>query len=203
MAEKPDPKVFSGPRLFDRQIDELVGLARGLIADNILNDDEILCLFNWLSANQDASDSPLTAPLARRVEEALADGVIDDEERAGLFEYLSQLVANDSEAGEAVKSSTLPLCDPPPDVVFEGQRFCFTGSFTYGKRKDCEAAVVERGGFCKSSVAWATRFVVIGEYATDAWMHSTFGRKIEHAMGYREQGAPISIIGEAHWRKFL
>jgi hypothetical protein len=41
---------------------------------------------------------------------------------------------------------------------------------------------------------------VIGEYATDAWQNSSFGRKIEKAVAMREAGSPISIVSEAHWR---
>jgi hypothetical protein len=44
-----------------------------------------------------------------------------------------------------------------------------------------------------------TGYLVIGVYATDSWIHSTFGRKIEKAVVMRGEGLPIAIVGEQYW----
>lgn len=191
-------------RLDDRQITELIGLARGLIADGHLNDPEIEYLEKWLVASEGVTRNPVIADLVRRISEARADGQIDDDERADLQNVLEKLTGSeDFEIGEALKSSTLPLCVPAPEISFRGRSFAFTGTFVYGSRKDCETAVKERGGTA-GSVRLDTAFLVIGQYASDDWTQSSYGRKIEKAVEYRDtRGQPLHIVSEEHWQSFL
>lgn len=201
MKTNADLNGYSRARLDDRQITELIGLARGITADGALNDGEIEYLHKWLAASEGATANPIVCALGRRIEEALADGVVDDDERADLLSTLHQFAGGDFEVGEALKPTTLPLCNPAPDVAFDG-RFTFTGTFVFGSRRDCESAVIERGATA-GSLTKATKFLVIGEYATDSWAQSSWGRKIEKAAELRSSGVPISIICEQHWRTHL
>lgn len=194
--------TIRGYDLDGRQVSEVIGLARGIIADDKVNDKEAEYLYKWLAAQKNVSNNPLVNRLFERVDEIFSDAVVDDDERADLFDILNRLTASDFEVGELLKSTTLPLCEPAPDIEFDGNRFCFTGTFVFGQRKDCVKAVAERGGV-EGSLVQSTDFLVIGEYATDSWKHSSFGRKIEKAVGWRENGIPISIVSEAHWRSFL
>jgi hypothetical protein len=61
--------------------------------------------------------------------------------------------------------TTLVFCDdPPPEVVFDGSSFCFTGVFEFenGDRLKCEAAVRARGGFCSARPTQTTNYIVLG-----------------------------------------
>ena len=191
-------------RLDDRQVTELVGLARGLIADGQLNDSEIEYLEKWLVASEGITSNLIVADLVRRIAETCADGLIDEDERADLHGVLTKFTGSeDFEIGEVLKSTTLPLCAPAPDISFQGKRFAFTGTFVYGSRKDCETAVKERSGKV-GSVRMDTSFLVIGQYASDEWVQSSYGRKIEKAMEYRDKrGLPLHIVSEEHWQGFL
>jgi hypothetical protein len=60
-------RIYGKARLNDRQINELIGLAHGLIADGNVNRDEAPYLQKWLVANREVSDNPVTANLLRRV----------------------------------------------------------------------------------------------------------------------------------------
>lgn len=193
---------LGGDRIASRQIDELVGLARGLAADGDINQAEAEFLQKWLAANISISQQPLIRTLYERINEALADGVLDDEEKASLLETLGSFSNGDFELGEVLKPSTLPLCDPPPTLSFTGKTYCFTGTFIYGQRKACERAVVERGGV-SGGLSRKTEVLVIGAYATDSWKHSTFGNKILQASEWRDEGRPISIVSEEHWTRHL
>lgn len=190
--------AYSRARLDDRQITELIGMARGMLADGHLHDLEIEALRAWLVALEGVSSNPLLEQLLERVEEVLADGVVDAAERLELFETLAAFCGGPVEVGELLRSTSLPLCDPPPNVFFSGSVFCFTGTFVFGSRRECEE-VTSRGGEA-GSLTKRTRFLVIGEYATDAWIQSSYGRKIEKAATMRASGVPISIISEPHWR---
>lgn len=193
---------LGGDRITARQVDELVGLARGVAADGDLNVAEVEFLQKWLAANLAVSDQPLIGTLYRRINDVLADGQLDTEEKTLLLDTLNSFSSRDFELGEVLKSSTLPLCDPAPSLTFAGTNYCFTGTFIYGQRKACEAAVVDRGGRA-GGLGRKTDVLVIGAYATESWKHSSFGNKILQACEWREQGSPIAIVSEQHWTKHL
>lgn len=193
---------LGGDRITARQIDELVGLARGIAADGDLNQAEVEFLQKWLAANAVVSDQPVIRTLYARINEVLADGVLDDEEKGMLLETLNSFSSRDFELGEVLKSSTLPLCDPAPALQFPGRTYCFTGTFMFGQRKNCESAVQERGGQA-GGLSRKTQILVIGAYATESWKHSSFGNKILQASAWRDEGSPISIVSEAHWAAHL
>jgi len=194
--------ILSGDRITSRQIDELIGIARGLAADGTINQAEVEFLQKWLVANIDVSDQPILRTLYRRVNEILADGIVDDEETAELLDTLNRFSSRDFELGETLKSTTLPLCEPAPPLTFAGKQYCFTGTFNYGQRKLCERAIAERGGNA-GGLTQKTDVLVIGVYATDSWKHSSFGNKIMSACDFRSKGLPISIVSEEHWVKHL
>lgn len=194
-------KRVGRPRIAARQIDELIGLARGISADNVVTSDEVAILKTWLAVNEDIAGEPIMRDLAARIDEVLADGAIEPEECADLLETLKGL-CGDSSPGELLKSASLPLCKPPPALSIRGAQFCFTGTFNLGPRKVCERAVLERGGSC-GNLTMKTQILVVGVYATESWKHSAYGTKIIRAAQWRDQGAPISIVGENHWRTFL
>lgn len=202
MSDDARAGKFLGQRIGERQVHELIGIARGLLADGHLNDGEIDFLHRWLAASDGARANPLVSQLVSRLDAALADGVIDDDERADLISTMQALTANDFELGEALKSTTLPLCNPAPDLEFAGSRMCFTGTFTFGTRKECEGVAASLGAIC-GSLTQKTRYLVIGEYATYSWKHSSFGNKIVQAAEWRSGGIPINIVSEQHWRQFL
>lgn len=194
--------ILGGDRITSRQVDELIGIARGLAADGSINQAEVEFLQKWLVANLDISDQPLLRTLYRRVNEILADGVVDEEETAELLDTLNRFSSRDIELGETLKSTTLPLCEPAPTLLFAGKQYCFTGTFNFGQRKACEKAVVERGGNA-GGLTQKTDVLVIGAYATDSWKHSSFGNKIMNACDFRAKGLPISIVSEEHWTRHL
>lgn len=189
-------------RLSSRRIDELIGLARGLIADGIINQQEVEFLQKWLVANEALSGQTLLRILYNRVTEILADGSIDQQEMAELIDTLSRFADRTFELGETLKSTSLPLCSPAPRLTFAGKQYCFTGTFGYGQRKHCEAAVLDRGALV-GGLSKKTNVLVIGAYATESWKHSAFGNKILQACEWRDAGHPISIVAEAHWVQHL
>ncbi len=201
MSDTPVNK-FHADRLEGRQIDELIGLARGLIADGILNQQEVEFLQKWLAANFAVSPHPLITKLYDRVTGILADGVTDKQELDELLDTLHKFTNRDFELGETLKSSSLPLCDPEPALLFVGKSYCLTGTFAFGLRRDCERAIQERGATV-GGLTKKTSVLVVGAYATDSWKHSAFGNKILQACEWRAQGHPISIVSEQHWVKHL
>ena len=193
---------LGGDRINSRQIDELIGIARGIAADGALNQREVEFLQKWLAVNVDISDQPVVRTLYERVNDLLRDGVADSDECLELLDTLEQFSSGDFELGEVLKATTLPLCEPAPHLSFEGLLYCFTGTFNFGQRKHCEQAVEALGGSC-GALRKSTDVLVIGAYATSSWKHSSFGNKIIRACEWRNSGTPIAIVSEEHWRSYL
>ena len=128
----------------------------------------------------------------------MSDGVLDTTEQQELLETLNAFSNRDFEMGEVLKSTTLPLDIPEPELVFAGRHYCFTGTFSFGTRKVCETAVIERGGSC-GAVTKKTNVLVIGVYTADSWKHSSFGTRSsdrELRSGRRSRSCP------KHWTSF-
>ncbi|MEG3087609.1 BRCT domain-containing protein [Sphingomonas sp. PB4P5] len=191
-----------GVRIAARQIDELIGIARGIAADGALNQTEAEFLQKWLAANLDISDQPVVRTLYARINDVLSDGILEADEARDLLDTLNSFSNRDFELGEVLKATTLPVCNPAPSLFFDGRSYCFTGTFNYGGRKECEGSVISRGARA-GSLTKKTDVLVIGLYATESWKHSSFGNKILKACEWRDDGIPISIVSEQHWISFL
>jgi len=96
-----------------------------------------------------------------------------------------------------------PFDDPLPEVTFEGRKFCFTGEFEFGTRKQCQEAILARGGLVSNGVTRNTDFLVIANDASPSWAHGGYGNKIEDAMILKLQHRKPFIIPELYWRTLL
>lgn len=195
--ERPRPK--NQARITDRLVDEMVGICSGITADGVVTQKEAEFLQKWIVANQRVLENPLIEPLFHRINDMLVDNILDQQESTELCETLMSFTATDYELGEVAKSSRLPLDKPLPEVIVEGSVFCFTGTFAYGNRKECHKVVEGLGGTCHPSIIKILGYLVIGTYATDEWAHTAYGRKIEKALKYKNDGCDIKIIGEQYF----
>ncbi len=64
-----------------QNINELVGIIRGISFDGIINDKEIERLRKWVDKNRNLAYKPTQVDLIRKVDSTLADGIITDQER--------------------------------------------------------------------------------------------------------------------------
>ena len=186
-------------KLDDYQISALLGLCRGLIADGKIDQREADTLHLWLTAHEMIVENPVMLEFRKKLEPFLAKKYDDRGNSELLIKLLSGLVGGQMEVGECLSATTLWLDDPPPEVVFEGRRFCLTGKFSHGKRSECEGEIKTRGGICQASPSGKTHYLVIGSYATGAWIQSAYGRKIEKAVALRADGWPLQVVSEEHW----
>lgn len=191
-------------RVLDRAADELIGLCRGILADGAVSEQEARFLEDWLSRHAEFADQYPFNLLFTRVREAMADGVLDEEEERDLLDCLVRLVGGEASQGRSRSLSTgLPYDDPPPPVVWAGQGFLVTGVFDLGPRAEVHRLIDARGGLVLKTATKAMRYLVVGSVGSADWAHSSYGRKIEKAVSMREQGAAVSIISEEHWRAAL
>ena len=199
-----DPFVkFRQPQIAERQIDTLIGLCKGVVADGVVNQGEAEFLRDWLAANEiTVRSNPVTFALLERIDGMLRDDHLDAEESAELLHALRTFTGETPGRGEFIPSSGLPLDDPAPRVMFEGRSFMCTGTFAFGTREQCKQQIAERGGTNAKSVRRDLDYLVLGSYVTPSWIHESFGRKIEKAMEWRdERGMSLAIVSEEQWLK--
>jgi len=203
--DQGQPKVaFNVDAIKDRHIDELIGICRGITADDIIAYKEAEFLMSWLNDYRQYADQYPFNILYNRLNEMLSDGILDNDEEEELISIIKSLTGDDKEdIPVPTKSTSLPLTTPEPEVIIAGHGFVFTGVFTIGTRKKCEEIVVDLGGEMHKTVKKTTDYLVIGDIGSEHWVHSTHGRKIEKALEYQQRGADIKIISEHNWVKYI
>lgn len=201
---QPLERRFNTARLKDRAIDELIGLGKGIIADKTINQHEASFILDWLEANEHTLDKWPANVLYRRIREMMADGVLDENEKAGLLTLLEETVGGviflERAENEAV---ALPLTRPEPEILFASKCFCFTGKFVYGSRAKCQEAVIRRAATVTSTPGKTLDYLIIGSVGSSDWIHSSFGRKIENAVELRNRWGRLAIVSERHWTDFV
>lgn len=201
-AEAEVPLSHSGMptnKLDDYQVSALLGLCRGLIADGKINQSEADTLHTWLVAREETTENPVMAAFKEKLRNFAHEETKNSSENIELLKLLDGLVGGKTEVGECLRATTLWLDGPPPEVLFEDRKFCLTGKFSHGRRRQCEDEIRTRGGMCQQSPTKTTDYLVIGSYAEGTWIQSAYGRKIEKAVALRAGGLPIRIISETHW----
>ncbi|HVL67169.1 MAG TPA: BRCT domain-containing protein [Vicinamibacterales bacterium] len=188
-------------RRIERDVSELLGLAKGFLCDGVVTDEEASFLRAWGTNHPDALSQWPVSLIFSRLRQFFADGRIDDEERRELHELLGSLVGGTSSLLLGYEgATTLPLDQPPPLICYgPDEVFVFTGKFAFGTRAHCERVVKERGSRCEPNVTRRTTFLVLGTFGSEDWVHTSYGRKIERAVELRASGFPVRIVGEDHW----
>ena len=196
-------RTFNTKPMADRQIDQLIGLAQGILADGIVTQTESEMLQAWLRTNQ-ATDNPYVARLLDQVERVLEDGVLDEDEGRELHDALMSWTGGGGLDGEESTSASLPLDPSPRTVRIDGNMFVFTGTGVFGTRRMMQDTTIRAGGTVERNVTLRTNYVVLGTYVTSAWAHQSFGRKIEKAIRYRDENETgLCIVHEDDWRYAL
>lgn len=192
-------------RRTERDISELLGLAKAMLCDGVISDEEASYLNAWGSNHPDAVCQWPTGLIFTRLRQYFADGRIDDLERVDLQELLAGLIGGTQSLLLGYEgATTLPLDRPAPLICYGAdETFVFTGRFAFGRRADCEREITSRGSRCESNVTRRTTFLVLGTFGSEDWAHTSFGRKIERAVELRKRGFPVRIVGEDHWTGLL
>lgn len=194
---------FNVARTTQRDLDELVGLCKGVIADGDVNDAEARFLLDWLDRHPAIArawpGSELAQALSRVMEEG-ADQSAAEGELLRVAAAMAGATTFDQPLEVGSGSTALPLDDPPPAVVFPGKVFCFTGRFELAARAAAAEMTEALGGAVVKKPTKKTSYLVIGAAGSRDWLHSTHGLKILRAMELRDQGVPLAIISELVWR---
>lgn len=199
-------KIIRSEHIKDRNIDELLGIAKGFLADDVIVQKEVEYMIDWIETHfstEDIDTYPLNT-IYDRLKVVMDDGKLTSTEAEDIKTLLTMFTGGKliSEQVDEM-SSSLPLCTPAPALDFTDKTFCFTGAFTIGTRTQCESIIKSLGGKASKNVTKKVDYLVIGIIGSGAWIHSSYGRKIEQAVKYREAGDDVAIVSEEHFIKFL
>ena len=191
-------------RLTDRDIDELLGICKGIVADGVVNRAELEYIVRWITNHPALHGSWPCDALGRRIKSVLEDNELSGEEAKAIYAFLQALVAPRPDLpSDTVQATALPIDMPEPSIEFLGRSFCFTGTFAFGEKRVCAEAAEDRGAAVLPNVTAGLDYLVIGAFRSEAWIHTTHGRKIERAVEYREKHGKPFIVNEAQWVKAL
>jgi hypothetical protein len=188
---------FNRARRAERDLSEMLGLAKGVLADGAISAQDAEALRVWASNHPDACEQWPVTIVKARLDRMFADGRVDDLERRDLHQLLTALVGGTVGIMAGHDAATeLPLEQPPPALVWPPSVFVFTCKFAFGPRADCQRLAVARGGQCEQNIPQRTTYLIIGTFGSRDWVHTPFGRKIEKA-------ARLAIVAEEHWARSL
>lgn len=185
----------------DDLINELLGLACGVVTDGTVNDLEIRGIQQWIQDHPSLRDVWPVSAVGDLLDSVLLDDVIDDSERAEVHALLSGLAGSSfltTGAAEAL-SADFFLDDVNDLAGYAGCQVCFTGKSVTLRRADLRDDASGRGFQVSDNISKKVRIVVVGLAASRDWRFTSFGRKIEKALKLKAEGQDILIIGERSW----
>lgn len=201
---QPMSLAFNRTRRLERDCAEMLGLAKGVLADGTITAVEAELVRDWAAQHPDAMQQWPINTLKARLDRAFSDGRIEETERKDLSALLTAIVGGTAGMiGREDATTTLPLDQPQPALAWTGSVFVFTGKFAFGPREACQEQAMRRGGICEENITRRTRYLVLGTFGSRDWVQTAFGRKIEKAVKYRAAGRPLAIVSEDHWAESL
>lgn len=185
-------------------LQELHGILQGILSDGELHDKELEKLAQWLTDADFLANTYPYAEIYSLLTAAKEDGVITADEKNMLKAFFSVFV--DTKNSFNIHQQTMAelkkqysiggICAICPDIVVEGNTFCFTGMSTKVTRKEIAQIVQDNGGIFNNNVVKATKYLIVGADGNPCWAYSCYGRKVEQATQRRKDGQDIVLVHE-------
>lgn len=199
-----DERFVSYYDLVTSSLQKLQGILHGIMADNILHDDEVNSLSEWMELHEflrgfypyDEIYSLLTA--------AKQDGILTNDEINMLKAFFGNFI--DTKSSYNVNLDELKvlqeqysiggICAVCPDIEVKGKVFSFTGTSSKATRNEIAKIIEENDGIFSKNVTNKTDYLIVGNEGNPCWAFSCYGRKVEKAIDLRKEGHQILIIHE-------
>lgn len=181
-------------------IQRLQGILAGIVADGVIEKNELLGLKLWLSDKEHLRSIWPFDEIDSLITEVISDGIIDEQEHYMLVNFCNQFLKETTSMvldlpfdAELLKTG---VCSLMPEIEFRNKLFCFTGKTANGTRKELSNIVIDLGGSVSKRVRQDLDYLVVGGEGNDCWAFSCYGRKVEKTMNYRKAGHQIQIVHE-------
>ncbi len=188
----------------ENTINELIGLLRGISADEKITEEEFHHLDNWIKKNEHISDEWIVSQIIDKIKEIKDDGVVTSDELDNLLPIIKSLAGQTfGETGLADGGVSEVFSTDIECFTHDGKTICFTGSFVNGKRTSIENVAKEFGATTVSNVTNKVDALIIGTFSSQDWRFASYGRKIEKALKQQHKGHHIIILSERQWLKII
>jgi hypothetical protein len=192
----------SGGHPSPREVGEMLGLVRQVLADGVVTEEEARALSAFVRARPDVASRWPGDVLTLRLERIFEDRRVDPEEREELARMLAQIVEAEGEQ-DAAEGPPLPLDDPPPVVRFLDRTFVFAGPLALGSLGSCHRILVKMGGTYATTVGEDTDYLVVGAFQGADWRRSAAAAEIRRALELKAEGVPLAIVSEEEFTRAL
>lgn len=180
--------------------EQLAAICRQLLDDNYLSNNEILFLRRWLKEHADLVGEWPGDIVYKRIEQVLADGYIEPDEREHLTETLELVVSG--QLSRPPRTEAMPVEDAGP-IDIRDRVFCFSGRFVYGSKVACQRATMTAGAFAIKRPSNQLDYLVVGDRTGDNWRQTEVGNHVDLVRGFRAAGSNIGIISEEQWSRAI
>ncbi len=160
----------------------LMGIIKGIEADNEVNTEEAKELLKWMEINKVLRGNYPFDKIFETLEQVLKNSIIDKDEEQMLLEIFTQFT-------DPSKAS----CE---DIDLHGKTCCLTGNFNNGTKFDIEAFIAFKGGTCVPGVIKSVDYLIVGGQGSGDWKYGNYGGKVNKAIQMQEKGSCIQIVDE-------
>ncbi len=189
---------------YESTVNHLLGFLSGISADGMLCDMEIERLSSLLQQDKALTRMWPASAIKKRLDAILADDIVDEEERKELLDLIKAISGQSMlDTGLAYGMSADFSTTQDGRMCVDGKRICFTGKFLSGTRKVQEQRALALGAEVKGSVSKSIDILVLGAIASRDWRFTSYGRKIESALSFRDEGIKLEIINEELWNALV
>lgn len=177
----------------------LQGFLSGILADGRITEDELASLTAWIDAHEHLRACWPYDELDSLITHVMQDGKVDDQEHEALMQFFGEF-ANTTErkaVGALDREATISgVCAMCPEIQFDGQLFCLTGTSDRGPRQFVVETIEKAGGKFNKGLRKDTRYLIVGSSGNPCWAYACYGRKVEEAVERRRHGQQLLIVHE-------
>lgn len=169
-----------------KAIRELQEMLLDITDDNILTDEEVMELKDWLDCNEEFCNIYPFDKLKRIIESALEDGILEQHELDEMLEVFNDICK--PEFDKDVSSEEL--------INLDGKVLVFTGECQLGDTSEITPIYEAMGATIRTSVSGKTDYLVVGAYGSPDWSYGNYGSEVLKARELQEAGKKVKIINE-------
>lgn len=160
----------------------LIPLLREVVSNGKVSTFEAEAVLEFFGLHEELTSDPALSPIVALLQNAIADGWVDEAESNELANLISHIVNPSSSIEDSVD--------------FANRKFVLTGSFNHGTKDDASAFIQERGGEVLQNVTKTCDYVVIGGCGSEAYSLGSYGGKVKKALDWQAKGVPMQVIEE-------
>ncbi len=157
----------------------LIGLLRGIVADRVINQKEINNLIVWLKDHSSLQSMYPYNLLVKLLQIGTVDeGIITDNEG----KLMELCIGFESDyANQSVVNNDI-------EVIFANKHFCFSGYSDSYSKKEVQEKIESLSGFYHKSMCKKVDYLILGDKKSEGWAYGSYGRKVESALN---NGIPV------------